>query len=800
MGRKFSNTSRNFFPILSVLVFGVIAVIITSVYVSRNRMLIGSRAASASPTTYTQLVADTAVPSGSITYYYGATNIPNSINSTQFNINTYGSGVYTVQAKYLASGTEPDRYEIQIPGTVRHVFGTGMQLATNQSELGDFLDTSFSFGHCETAAGTAGQVSFDLNGWLSGGCRMRTPILVMPELNLLIAYLQPAVKMVRLTRNGSYGCPSGKTCVIMKLKAGDNTAGVAPLVIIKKSNLDAVYQAYRDVRYNLGYTDKMPAFSVFGSNWESFGELACNTTPTTVQNAVTHFLSYGRLGTVTVGSGYWNGPSPGCGSNVYSSPTTDSLRLNTDPNKNWTNINAFYSFLSGNGIVPVLGMRHRVSPQNGSIAGQFSGISPIYTTNPPQLFSTSDNNDNGFYMLNNSSAAIDRWLSLISSAYGISSGKGIKHDDMVIHDTKAYKNNPAAVNLRDDYYNFVLDRYLANYGNQFVILTRNTWIANKGDAIVPDTLGIGYTAQLTPPNWPTIQNLHRNKFQFDNAITTAMSGYPTVQNAADFSMINRDANGYPVSFTDDLYFLREMQLSTFQGVTMFSIGFWHDPDTAKQAALKYYFQLRNRLQQYAYDQAMNSYSTGTLMSLRPLFFDYPSDPNVYNLYTQLSSGNDINDPRNEFMFGNALLIRPVFYNAGLNTGVRVYLPQGYWKPFLKVDQAYTGGTYTYVLGNYNSGYLDYPVYLKEKQILILNDALNPNSLMAYVYFNSPGSTAVYTIHSRDGNRAYSLQATKSPSGTATLTNLNNGQSISLNPDPYGKNFSIGTLTSGVFPN
>lgn len=691
------------------------------------------------------------------------------------------TGVFVLKAQQLNNF---DRYEIQIPGISRHIFGTGMINAINQAELDDFLDTNFSFGHCESVGGGR-----DLNGWLPGACRMRTPILVLPEKNMLIAYFQPYPKIVRLTRDGQYACPNNTNCIVMKLKEEDVSASPAPMVIIKKSSMDEVYSAFKQVRNQYGFTDKLPSYDVFGSNWETFSELGCSANKQTVLDTVNRFLTYGKLGTVTVGSGYWNGETPGCGTTTDTTTgkavTTDALEINSEKWGGLAGMNDYYATLKSKGIVPIIGMRQRVSPGVDTTESNVTRIINLFgslgvtdnlfvsqsSTNSSRWLFRSDDPD-VFYMLNNNPSVVDGWLSLISTNYGNFSG--IKHDDMVIHDQKGFTGDQNGVNLPDDYYNAVLDRYTNRYGQDFVILTRNTWFANKGDAIVPDWLGQSRDGF----RFPSDKNVFPIKYQFDNAITTAMSGYPTVQS----SVFSGTA-----SLSKKIDFLRSTQLSVFQGVTMFSKGFWRAEDSDIENALKFYLLLRNRLQQYAFDQAMNSYNSGTLSSLRPLFFDYPNDAKVYDQYSQLTASTDVTTPRNEFMFGNALLVRPIFADA---SSVSVYLPQGIWKPLLKKDNQYNGPTtINYTLGSESSGYVDYPVFLKEKEILLIGSHPDSSKLQAYVYFATPGKTSIYNYHSSDGLITYRLQAEQTSSG-ANITNLENNLSVAMQTDTHGKNFMV----------
>jgi alpha-glucosidase (family GH31 glycosyl hydrolase) len=263
-----------------------------------------------------------------------------------------------------------------------------------------------------------------------------------------------------------------------------------------------------------------------------------------------------------------------------------------------------------------------------------------------------------------------------------------------------------------------------------------------------------------------------------------LSGYPVVQN---YSYFDSDPH------TNQLNFLRTTQLSVFQGNTVFAKGFWNIGDTNLEYALKFYLQLRNRLQQYAYDQAMTSYLTGKPMSMRPLFFDYPGDANVYTQYAQLASadGTDTNDPRDEYMFGNALLVRPVFSDS--NT-VKVYLPGGRWRPFLQANQPALSGN-QYIDYTIASAY-DYPVFIKQGEILIIGEATNFKTLDAYVFLDTINHSNTYTYHDGAG-QTVQLTANKDAGGNVTITN--GSQTIPMVNDEFGKGLKVAAINSLLPP-
>ncbi|CAG1008625.1 partial Alpha-xylosidase, partial [Anaerolineae bacterium] len=279
------------------------------------------------------------------------------------------------------------------------------------------------------------------------------------------------------------------------------------------------------------------------------------------------------------------------------------------------------------------------------------------------------------------------------------------------------------------------------------------------------------------------------KYYLDSALTQVVSGYPH-PNSVFGGLWGDDGTDIPQNQAKG--FLRTNQLVTFFGVTTISRGFWHlKTNQAYQEAIVFYNRLRNRLQQYAYDQAMRWYETGVPWLMQPLFIRWPSDPNSHSLYGIPAQANS---PADEFMFGNALLIRPVF--TDVNT-VSVYLPAGKWKRFMQPNtSAITGPTtISYSLATDSGNASDYPIFLKEGEILVIGHNTNPGELWAYVFLDSTNSSSSkYSFHRHDGT-SVELQATRGAGADVVLKRLDTTPPITttMASDPYGKGFKIANL-------
>jgi alpha-glucosidase len=111
-----------------------------------------------------------------------------------------------------------------------------------------------------------------------------------------------------------------------------------------------------------------------------------------------------------------------------------------------------------------------------------------------------------------------------------------------------------------------------------------------------------------------------------------------------------------------------------------------------------YLKLRVRLLPYLYTVFEESCRTGAPV-MRPMFFDYPQDPEAYNLGDQ-------------FMLGGQLLVAPV-----VKAGVRareVWLPEGIWTDFWTGERL-KGGRYHLALAPLDT----LPLFLRQGAILPL---------------------------------------------------------------------------------
>jgi alpha-D-xyloside xylohydrolase len=151
-----------------------------------------------------------------------------------------------------------------------------------------------------------------------------------------------------------------------------------------------------------------------------------------------------------------------------------------------------------------------------------------------------------------------------------------------------------------------------------------------------------------------------------------------------------------------------------------------------ETVLAKYDQLRYRLIPYIYSQAKMTYDTGAPF-MRPLWMDFPHDPNVPNIGT-------------EYMFGPAFLVAPITEQG--QTEKDVYLPAGSdWYNFW-TNEKLTGGRWVKVAAPIDQ----IPVFVKAGSIIpmgadIQSTATAQAITQVLVY---PGKNAEFNLYDDDG--------------------------------------------------
>jgi alpha-glucosidase len=151
---------------------------------------------------------------------------------------------------------------------------------------------------------------------------------------------------------------------------------------------------------------------------------------------------------------------------------------------------------------------------------------------------------------------------------------------------------------------------------------------------------------------------------------------------------------------------------------------------AVEAASKAAIELKYTLFPYIYTYAREAHDQG-LPLMRPMFLEYPSDPETENLSSQ-------------FMFGEELLVAPVTEEAAAVK--RVYLPEGEWYDYHEPRVAYQGGKW-----------IEYPVSLETIPVFVKRGVVIPTMpVMQYIH-EDPEYVLTYDVFPALINRTDSFE-------------------------------------------
>ncbi len=742
-------------------------------------------------------------------------------NEQNLKIDQILPGAYEIKATTFAcapgtSGCEPDRYEIRFPEVIRPIYGLGTLDEEEKVEVSDFIDSAFS--SCHYVSTTQG-----VSGYQCDYGRLRTPMLVLPTRGLILAYLQPAVKILRLTRDGTNGCPVNNTCIVFKKHHLYDEGAPAPLLIIKQVNMMQLYETYsKALKLFPNFFFRQPNYKNFGVGWETFAEVGCDARIEQLNSIVDKYSNAGvNLSSLTIGSGFWNTDTvEGCGSSLDSNaPATDTLQAHQTRLGGLTGLTNFFDSLKIKGISPMIGMRTRIKLGEYQSQNQPSRVSQFFADYGIAQPYMNNGYEYTYDELNGSpikAKLIDpnnliAWLNILQNGKksdpndGYGNFAGFKMDDFTPADQKGYTDDPTASNLPDDFFAEIHPLAYAKFGQDFLIHSREQWFSPSADA----NTGIMWAKHVNHDNYEKFGYLY--KFADDKALSEVISGYPHVRSAETGSVWKcTNDNGQetggrwcqgeglpnlnPIPTSQAKQFLRTNQIVTFYPVTNISTGFWRTKNLAYQNAIIFYERLRTRLQQYAYDQAMRTFHTGVPWGMQPLFIRwYSTNPDApeYTMYNQiLRSTTDLDQKHpNEFMFGNALLVRPLYTNSNQ---VNVYLPTGNWRGFIKASGPFTGPTtISYSLDTDKGNANDFPVFLKEGEILLISDYNDLTKMQAYVFLDNINQSTIYETYSKSGTKTQ-LQATKN-NNIVTIKNLDTNQQLAMHDDQYNKGFKAADI-------
>jgi alpha-glucosidase (family GH31 glycosyl hydrolase) len=152
------------------------------------------------------------------------------------------------------------------------------------------------------------------------------------------------------------------------------------------------------------------------------------------------------------------------------------------------------------------------------------------------------------------------------------------------------------------------------------------------------------------------------------------------------------------------------------------------------------FQLRYAMQPYIYTEARRTYDTGVAF-LRPLYYDWPE-------------ANEAYENKNEYLFGDEMLVNPVVTPSDKQSGLateKVWLPKGEWIEWPS-GKHFTGPT----SANRSFSIDQIPVYVKQGSIVPMQPEMSYTGekpldpLIVNVWPLASGQTTSYSLYEDNG--------------------------------------------------
>ena len=244
----------------------------------------------------------------------------------------------------------------------------------------------------------------------------------------------------------------------------------------------------------------------------------------------------------------------------------------------------------------------------------------------------------------------------------------------------------------------------------------------------------------------TTNSIYTGKTLISWKVLNSLPLYNSSASNMGLNFISNDIGGYFGGIEDDELYRRYIQFGTFSSINRLSSDNSHyykrEPwkwDMNTLNIVSYYMRLRVMLIPYLYTESYNYSNTG-LPFIKPLYYNYPE------IYDEV-------DYKNEYYFGNSLLISPITKQKDVvmnRTVHKIFLPSGVWYDF-KTGIKYVGNK------RYISFYKDedYPVFATQGSIIPLgiisednmNSSKNPDGFIIHIF---PGKSNTYTLYEDDG--------------------------------------------------
>jgi alpha-D-xyloside xylohydrolase len=239
--------------------------------------------------------------------------------------------------------------------------------------------------------------------------------------------------------------------------------------------------------------------------------------------------------------------------------------------------------------------------------------------------------------------------------------------------------------------------------------------------------------------------------------------------------------GYNVQLQGDTpqvnkYMMRNAQYAALNPSMSFGYGPWNYKDDLVTRVTLEAAKLHDRLQDYIYSAALDTYETGFPYTLTPLPLAYTDDPNVYDLANCTRRSY-------EWLIGESLLATPLYGDDYATAETRdVYLPQGKWIDY-DTHKSYDGPT---TLKDFALPVGKTPLFVGGKGIVIER---KEGTLYAFVY---PIVTKTsFTFNFRDGRKStFSIDVSGWEGRAVTVTEGENGSKVQTHQEKSAIVFAI----------
>ena len=251
-------------------------------------------------------------------------------------------------------------------------------------------------------------------------------------------------------------------------------------------------------------------------------------------------------------------------------------------------------------------------------------------------------------------------------------------------------------------------------------------------------------------NYPSMAETIRGGLSF------AMSG---------FSFWSHDISGFESTASPDLYkrwaaFGLLSSHSRLHGSGSYRVPWLFDDEASD--VVRFFSRLKCSMMPYLYSKAVEAHEEGTPM-MRPMVFEYPSDPVAAYLETQ-------------YMLGDALLVAPVLRE---DKKAQYYLPEGRWTDFF-TGEIKEGGRY--YEGEFD--YFSLPLYVRENTLLALGAV---NDRPDYDYADG---AALHLYELADGASCTCRLVDQKGGTVANVTTCRNADTISFTADADMKGLTL----------